>query len=146
MSICVLKNQIRRILLPGGRLVCWISELFCLDKESLTFLSGCHFHWEGVQHLPALLAPQSWQKAQDQGELPAHDDVCWYERARLSFPSLRCLYLWLKARFPVSNMDLNMDLKCCTSATAWFSTMAAEMEFLLQIISKCCLLNQQPCV
>lgn len=55
-------------------------------------------------------------------------------------------FIRLKAQFPVTNMELNMDLKCCTSATAWFSTMAAEMGFLLKIISKCCLLNQQPCV
>lgn len=69
------------------------SALFCPDKDSLTFLSACHIHWKGVKHLPALLPPQSRQKAQDQGELPAHDDVCWYERARLSLPFSHRVYL-----------------------------------------------------
>lgn len=134
VDLHTLKNQIS--------LVCWNSALFYPGKDYLTFLSGCHIHWEGVKHLPALLPPQSGQKAQDQGELPAHDDVCWYERAHLSLPFSRRVYPWLKAQFVVSDVDL----KCCTSGTAWFSTMTAEMGFLLKIISKClthsCSLNQ----
>lgn len=85
-------------------------------KDSLTLLSDFHIHWKSNEHLPPLLPPQPWQEAQDQGELPAHDDVCWYERARLSCLSPRCVYPLLKAQFVVGDVHLN----CCTSATACF--------------------------
>lgn len=76
------------------------------------FLSDRHIHWEGIKHLPPLLPPQPRQETQDQGELPAHDDVRWYERARLCHLSPRCASPPLKARSVVGDVHL----KSCTSA------------------------------
>lgn len=49
-------------------------------KHFLTSLSDCHIHWKGFQYLPTLLPPQPRSEAQDQGKLPAYDDVCRYEK------------------------------------------------------------------
>lgn len=81
----------------------WFSVFFvlhslnCLVKDFLTCLSDCHIHRKSVEHLPAVLPPQPWQTAQDQRELPAHDDVCRYERSHLP--------IWNQA-----NCDLRMQL------------------------------------
>ena len=61
------------------------SPCICSVKNFLTCLSDCHIHWKSFQHLPALLPPQPRSKAQDQGKLPAYDDVCRYKKNKSIF-------------------------------------------------------------
>lgn len=60
-------------------LAAWICYVIWFVEDFLSFrLSDCHICWKSFEYLPAVLPPQPGQKAQDQRQLPAHDDVCWY--------------------------------------------------------------------
>lgn len=57
----------------------WICDLICFVEDFLNFRpSDCRICWKSFECLSAVLPPQPGQEAQDQGQLPAHDDVCWY--------------------------------------------------------------------
>lgn len=62
-----------------------LEALYCSVKDVLTCPSDFHIHRKSFQHLPAVLPPQPRQKAQDQGKLPAYDDVCRCGEASVSF-------------------------------------------------------------
>lgn len=55
---------------------CIYPALICFVEDFLTCRpSDRHISWKSFEYLPAVLPPQPRQAAQDQGQLPAHDDV-----------------------------------------------------------------------